>query len=116
MNKDLQSLQEAYLKITSYPIEDIFDQQQECEQCGCEPCECSNQDVGCEKCGCEECECGEQSIHHKAIRMAKTQLMNIIHNAEEMLQSIDDVQEFEPVTVTVYVPLMAAVEFVIVGF
>ena len=28
--------------------------------------------------------------------MAKTQLLNILHNVEETLQGIDDVEQFEP--------------------
>jgi hypothetical protein len=32
----------------------------------------------------------------EAISMAKTQLLNILHNVREILQVIDNVQDFEP--------------------
>lgn len=68
--KDLQQLQEMYNKISEHILDDIIDVADPTHD--------------------EHSDCDD------AISMAKTQLLNIMHNVQEMLDVIEDVEHFEP--------------------
>jgi hypothetical protein len=68
--KDLQQLQEMYSKVSEHILDDLID---------------NNNFEDSEHNQCDD-----------AISMAKTQLLNIMHNVQEMLEVIEDVEHFEP--------------------
>lgn len=65
---DLELLQERYKKITTEAYIDTM--------------KCSSNT--------------NEPYNDEAVSMAKTQLLNILHNVREILQVIDDVKDFEP--------------------
>ena len=82
MNKDFKMLQEMYASISSPTI--VADVQDDIKH-----------DTECEHCRKHECEC-EGDNSHEAIQMAKTQLLNIMHNAHEMIDNMTEDQTFAP--------------------
>jgi hypothetical protein len=83
MNKDFKMLQEMYASITAPSIEsnmlDVSDHLPECEHCHKQ----------------HDCECHGENTH-EAIQMAKTQLLNIMHNVHEMIDGMTEEQSFAP--------------------
>ena len=79
--KDLQQLIEAYSKISENVIDDLLDVSRNMSHDSASYHDHDHDDENC----CDE-----------SISMAKTQLLNIMHNVQEMLEVIDDLEQFEP--------------------
>jgi hypothetical protein len=85
--KDLQLLIEAYSKVSENVIADLLDISHHTAH---DTDHYHDHDHGHEH-GDEGDNCCDDSIS-----MAKTQLLNIMHNVQEMLEVIDELEEFEP--------------------
>ena len=81
--KDLQLLIEAYSKVSENVIDDLLDISHHTAHDTDHHHDHEHDDEG-ENC-CDD-----------SISMAKTQLLNIMHNVQEMLEVIDELEEFEP--------------------
>lgn len=75
MNKDVKQLQEAYNKIAENIFTDVLDLEDT------EQMHDTSHETTCDV---------------DAISMAKTQFLNIMHNVQEILDVIEDVESFEP--------------------
>lgn len=81
--KDLQQLIEAYSKVSENVIDDLLDVSRNISH-DSDNYHGHSRDNESENC-CDE-----------SISMAKTQLLNIMHNVQEMLEVIDELEQFEP--------------------
>ena len=88
--KDLQQLIEAYSKISENVIDDLLDVSRNMSH-DSDSYHDDHDDRGHDDHGHDDENCCEESIS-----MAKTQLLNIMHNVQEMLEVIDGLEQFEP--------------------